>query len=518
MAIKFLLSKLDPSLVYPIFKWTWVLIPVYVLYCSWIYPFYLSPLRKIPTVPGFPLWGHISALITEEAGAPQLLWHQNHGEVIRFFLPFGREVLSVVDSDAVKEMTIRNPYNYPYPLRVKKMLSSILGKGLLVAQGESHAAQRKALAPSFSTSSIKTLSPTFWGKGLLLSRMWRQELQQKGRNMQSIEIVDWMNRTTLDIIGEAGFGSNIDSLRNSEAPFRRAYRLAFNTDFNILQGLRSFFAFLKYLPLQVNRNVQISRQMIRSEANQVIETKRGMDPEHAGKDIISSIIKQDEDQMEAGNHMTSQDLRDQVRTFMGAGHDTTSTAVCWALLHLSKSPEIQQKVRAEIYTFMPSLFDSAARDNIDSLPDPERLPYLDNVCREALRYTPPIPLTLRQSLAPAPLAGYDIPARTLLWISINAINRLPHSWGDDATTFNPDRWDHLPSTNTPGSFMTFSQGAKGCIGRKFAEMEMKVLLCCLLSTFSFERDLRRADPIYWKMWRVVSRPRDGIHLNVRALG
>ena len=110
-----------------------------------------------------------------------------------------------------------------------------------------------------------------------------------------------------------------------------------------------------------------------------------------------------------------------------------------------------------------------------------------------------------------------VPAGTTIYILANAINRLPQYWGPTADEFNPDRWDNLPSTYTTNAFMTFLHGPRGCIGRKFAEVEMKTLLCSLLSMFKFERDLSVEDPENLKMWRLVLRPRDGISLKVTLL-
>jgi cytochrome P450 len=91
---------------------------------------------------------------------------------------------------------------------------------------------------------------------------------------------------------------------------------------------------------------------------------------------------------------------------------------------------------------------------------------------------------------------------------------MPEYWGSTSNEFNPDRWDNLPNTYTTNAFMTFLQGPRGCIGRKFAETEMKLLLCSLLSKYKFERDFQVEDPEELKMWRLVLRPRDGVSLKV----
>jgi cytochrome P450 len=168
---------------------------------------------------------------------------------------------------------------------------------------------------------------------------------------------------------------------------------------------------------------------------------------------------------------------------------------------------------------MPWLFNQKTRYDPTELAkvDADQLPYLDNVCRESLRYIPPIPMTVRESIENDTLGPYFIPGGTIVYVLANAINRLPMYWGPDADEFNPGRWDELPDTYTKNAFMTFLQGPRGCVGRKFAETEMKVILCCLLSMYTFETDKSKEDPEDLKMWRLVLRPRDGVSLKTTLL-
>lgn len=494
---------------------------VYLVYWCWIYPFYVSPLRVVPTIPGFPLWGQFSTIIQNEVGVPNRDWHKKNGPIVRYFFPFGAERLSIADDDALNHMCIKNPYNYPKPDRAKQWMVRILGEGVLLAEGNPHKHQRKALAPGFSTQSIKALTPIFWRKALLLSRLWERDMIAEKVRTKSIEVLEWLNRTTLDIIGEAGFGTDLDSLEHPETPIREAYRLVFAFDIGsrVLHGLAAFIPITKYLPAKMNRDMLESRNIIISKATDIVRQKHKAT--HAkDKDIIALIVK-DNMKMEAAGEasLSFETMRDQVMTFLGAGHDTTATGVAWTLHLLSTHPDIQQRVRDEIKQYYPFLFDPATRNDVERLSaiDADRLHYLDNVCRESLRYIPPIPMTVRQSLADDKLGGYDVPAGTTVYIHANAIHRLPSFWGDNADAFDPDRWDHLPADHTSNAFMTFLQGPRGCIGRKFAETEMKSLVICLLSMYRFERDLKTDDPELWKMWRLVLRPRDGVTCMVSQL-
>ncbi|KAL2126647.1 hypothetical protein VTI74DRAFT_479 [Chaetomium olivicolor] len=485
---------------------------------SWLYPIYLSPLRHVPTVPGFPLLGQFIPIITEECGVPQRRWHRELGPIIRYFFPLGSERLSIADDEAIKHITVKNPYNFPKPVRAKLWMVRILGDGVLLAEDHAHVSQRKTLHPGFSISAIRTFTPIFWEKALLMANLLRSDMDEAGKKEQPVEILEWLNRCTLDIIGKAGFGFEMSSLENASAAIREAYRLVFNFDLasRALHGLQAFFPMSKYLPAKMNRDMESARGIIVEKANTIIK-ERLDEAEKAthNKDILTLIAKENRKLMDQGEPgLSFETMRDQIMTFLGAGHDTTATGTAWAIHLLSTHPEMQDRVRAEIREYMPFLFDPIWRANpanpsLKEL-DPDRLPFLDNVCRESLRYIPPIPMTVRESVEDDMLGGYAVPGRTVVYLLANAINRMEWFWGDDADEFKPERWDNLPETAVPNAFMTFLQGPRGCLGRKFAEVEMKVLLCVLLSTFSFRRNFAEPDPEEWKMWRLVLRPKEGV--------
>ena len=503
------------------------IVPFYsVFWLSWLYPMYFSALRHVPTVPGFPLWGQFFSIITEECGVPQRRWHKDHGAIIRYFFPFGAERLSIADDEALKHMTVKNPYNYPKPVRAKLWMVRILGEGVLLAEGQEHIHQRKALTAGFSIQAIRYLTPIFWEKSLLMAKLWRGEMSEDSVTTKSFEVLDWLNRCTLDIIGKAGFGYDINSLKDPKVPIREAYRLVFAFDLfsRMLHGLQAFIPASKYIPAKMNRDMETARGIILDKATQIITEKMDDAERNASaKDILALIAKENKKLQEAGEPgLAFNTMRDQIMTFLGAGHDTTATGVAWTIHLLSTHPEIQIRLRNEIREYMPFLFDRANSDtNIDSTQlaaaDPDKLPYLDNVCRESLRYIPPIPMTVRQSLKDDTIGPYKVPGGTVIYVLANTINHLPSYWGETADEFNPDRWDVLPSTVVPNAFMTFLQGPRGCIGRKFAETEMKILLCCLLSMYEFERDFDTPDPEEWKMWRLVLRPKEGVTVKTSLL-
>ncbi|KAI8710337.1 hypothetical protein NCS52_01578700 [Fusarium sp. LHS14.1] len=101
----------------------------------------------------------------------------------------------------------------------------------LAAEGEEHGRQCKTLVPDFSTRSIKALSPIFSEKSLLLADPWQDGMKGKKLAAKPFEVLEWLSRATLGIIGKAGLGYDIDSLEHLETPIRIAYRLMFSFDF-----------------------------------------------------------------------------------------------------------------------------------------------------------------------------------------------------------------------------------------------------------------------------------------------
>ncbi|KAK4239918.1 cytochrome P450 [Achaetomium macrosporum] len=492
---------------------------VFVYYFIWrgfLFPLYFSELRHVPTVPGFPLWGQFFDIILNECGVPQREWHKQYGPIIRYFFPFGAERLSVADDEAIKHMTVKNPYNYPKPVRAKLWMVRILGEGVLLAEYEDHVYQRKTLTPGFSISAIRTFQPIFWEKCLAMTSLMRQEMELTGESTRSFEILEWLNRCTLDIIGKAGFGYEIHSLENPRELIREAYRLVFNFDLasRALHGIQAFFPSSRYIPARMNRDMEKARKIILAKATEILELKLdGAEKVQHSKDVLCLIARENKRLKELGEPgLSFGTMRDQVMTFLGAGHDTTATGAAWAIHLLATYPDVQNRVREEIRECFPFLFDPAQRFDQEKLEaaDPDRLPYLDNVCRECLRFIPPIPMTVRESVKDDYLAGYKVPGGTVVYLLANSINRMPWFWGEDADAFNPDRWNNLPKTAVPSAFMTFLQGPRGCLGRKFAEVEMKVLLVALLSMFEFRRDYSVDNPERWKMWRLVLRPKEGV--------
>lgn len=345
--------------------------------------------------------------------------------------------------------------------------------------------------PAFSYRHIKDLYPVFWSKSCELVKAITTASQTQGsepiqelKDAPVVEIGGWVNRATLDIIGVAGMGQDFNAIGDPGNELNSTYRMIFSAggqaSFLGLLSLILPFWVLPLLPVKRNRDVKNGTRLIRQTCRQLIDRKKkelGQGEKRAGVDIISVAL-------ESGG-FTEDNLVDQMMTFLAAGHETTATAMTWAILQICRNPEIQSRLRAEIRANLPSVDDADAPVTAQTL---DRLPLLQAVCNEVLRVNAPVPLTLRQAAKDTTIQGQFIPAGTRIILAPEATNKSTALWGEDADTFNPDRWLGEGRANSGGAtsnyaFMTFLHGPRSCIGLAFAKAEFACLLAAVVGRF-----------------------------------
>lgn len=184
-----------------------------------------------------------------------------------------------------------------------------------------------------------------------------------------------------------------------------------------------------------------------------------------GTDVLSLLLDARDEQ---GRSMSDLELRDELSTLLVAGHETTATALAWAVRWTLGTPGIAARLVDEI--------EAAKRaDGVDRLTAARaaELPYVDAICREAMRLNPVVPLVGRVLERPMKIAGYDLPAGTPLACSIYLAHRRPEVY-PDPTRFDPSRF--LGKKLAPSEFFPFGGGVRRCIGMAFALYEMKIVL------------------------------------------
>ncbi|KAF7531998.1 hypothetical protein G7054_g8360 [Neopestalotiopsis clavispora] len=438
-------------------------------------------------------------MIAKPRGIPMREWAAsvpNEG-VIRFLDFLNQERLLIVGSKALTEVLVTNNYDFQKPYEFRVFLGRILGDGIVLAEGDEHRHQRKSLMPAFASRHIKELYPVFWNKGReVVEAMTDAVISQSSKSEDDtksavLEISNWTSRVTLDIIGVAGLGRSFNAIQDESSDLCQAYHtiMAPNIATHVLGFLRLFIsnAIVNRIPVKRNDDLTAAVELIRSTAKDLVREKRrklaASEKGQMDHDILSIAI-------ESGG-FSDENLVDQAMTFLAAGHETTASSMTWAVYMLARHPEIQARLRAEIREKLPSLKD--ARRDITSL-EIDRMPYLNAVCSELLRYFAPIPMTMRDAARDTTILGRHVPKGTRIVLCPWATNRDVKEWGPDAHSFNPDRWipkfdgDKAAANGggkTKYSLLTFIHGPRGCIGAGFSRAEFACLLATWVGRFDF---------------------------------
>jgi cytochrome P450/predicted unusual protein kinase regulating ubiquinone biosynthesis (AarF/ABC1/UbiB family) len=183
-------------------------------------------------------------------------------------------------------------------------------------------------------------------------------------------------------------------------------------------------------------------------------------------DVLSLLLQASDDD---GRPLEDPALRDELMTMLVAGHETTATALAWAVSHLLAHPEVGARALAELAEAGPAPLDPQKVT---------RLEYLDALCRETLRLTPIVPLVGRRLTRPMRIGETDLPAGVVAAPCIYLAHRRAECWPEPGR-FRPERF--LETKPTPYEFLPFGGGVRRCLGMAFALVEMKIVLAEVLS-------------------------------------
>ncbi|PSP77744.1 hypothetical protein BRC81_09640 [Halobacteriales archaeon QS_1_68_20] len=202
----------------------------------------------------------------------------------------------------------------------------------------------------------------------------------------------------------------------------------------------------------------------------------GADAEQPAQDLISHMITaEDED----GDGMSDALVRDNVKTFLLAGHETVATSLTFLMDLLARNPGIQREVAAEI--------DEVVDGDTPSREERRDLEYTTAAFRESLRLYPPIHSISREPTESIQLGDYEVPEGSMVTVSAWVPHRDPR-WWETPETFDPDRWMGETRDRPEFAYFPFGGGPHVCIGRHFARMEAKIILSQFLGNFEFRTD------------------------------
>ncbi|RGB41468.1 cytochrome P450 [Rhizophagus diaphanus] len=452
-------------------------------YKIYIWPVYITPLRKIPGPPSESLiYGNFKTIVTEERTC--LKWVQKYGNIIKFHAVFNQPALLILDTTIIQDILLNHVYDYIKPLRMLADAIAVAGKGLVFAEGVDHKRQRKMMNPAFIHNNIKEMVPAFSRVAFTLKSLIEDKVNL---GESEINLTPYLSKATLDVIGLVGFNYDFNTLTSSNE-LAGAYESLMNAPNTALRiGISYFSSFIpsiRELPIDINKKFKNGCAVVDRVSKKLVEEKykAAESGELKGNDLLSLLININKT-LPIEEKMTDNELKYQIMTFLLAGHETTSIAISWALYYLSRYPHMQDLLREEVVKAFPdkSKFNPTF-DEINSLE------YLNCIVKETLRLNPPVLVTSRLSTKDEIFGGYHVPKNTLIMIPFSLLHRLPEIWGPTAAEFDPKRWldPSLIKNVTNYNYLPFLAGTRACIGNKVALTEFKILLSMLIRNFVFK--------------------------------
>ncbi|XP_074643377.1 uncharacterized protein LOC141900394 isoform X2 [Tubulanus polymorphus] len=430
---------------------------------------------------------------------------KRYGVIFRYYFFRGMPRVLVSDPDIMKYIMVTNQKNFEKSTEIG-LLSFVLRNGLVTSNGDVHRQHRKLANPAFTIKSIKKMMPIFKKKSVELVDLWTSKMDKKIDGDKCIvPVFEDLMRMTLDVIGLCAFSYNFDCLHDPDNEINKHFQGVIGGIYPSWEMLLPYYQYIPFLPnmSRMRHHLKAADEVVLSVIHERME-KISTDGGNIDYDLLGMLMMAKDE--ETGQGMTSEELRDEVLTFLLAGHETTSVGVTWVLYHLADHIHIQNHLRDEIHNVL-------MQENTNDLSYEtfEKMPYLDAVINETLRFTPPVVMVVRKSKDHDVLGGYEVPAGTNILLATGAMMRNEQFW-DDPDTFDPDRFYRKEVDSS--KFLPFVAGPRMCIGYKFALLEMKMIVARALRSFRFTKI---PGSNYTKKIRVTMRPDPPLELYIKAV-
>jgi cytochrome P450 len=410
-------------------------------------------------------------------------WAREYGDVVR--LRAGTLVIYMLNHPEDIELVLRgNHRNFRKDVSTR-LISALLGKGLVTNEGEAWRRQRRLAQPAFQIDQIEKYSTVMVALTERLLQDW-----QPG---QTRDLHADMMRLALEIVGQTLFGAKLGDMAEEVGGILEVAMQYFTSPV-------SLFPWLYWVPTPGNRRFRQACRRLDSLMYETIARRRASGAE--GDDLLSRLLTVRDDD---GSRMTDAELRDELVTLFLAGHETTALALSYSFYLLAQHPAAVIRLEEELHQVLVGQPPTAA--------DVQRLQYTEWVVREAMRLYPPVPAIGREALGDCEIRGFFVPKGTQLSLSQWVVHRDPR-WFEKPEDFRPERWDNDLARRLPrGAYFPFGDGPRICIGNQFAMMESILILATIAQRYRLEVAPGYALEL---MPSVTLRPRHGIRLVVRS--
>ncbi|MCX5295197.1 cytochrome P450 [Streptomyces sp. NBC_00193] len=425
----------------------------------------------IPRLEGSPLLGSLADLKSDALGTYQRARHL-HGDVVRITAgPPGlrTELHCVFSAEGAQQVLATQAANFRKDNAIYQEVRDALGNGLLTSQDEDYLRQRRLVQPLFTKRRVDGYADAVATETAATLTAW--EAAPDG----VVDVADEMMALALRAVARILFGTDVDAAADvvdRSFPVITAYVM--RRGYSPVNVPRDW-------PTPGNKRAAAAMDELYAVCDGIIAERRssgsGSGSKEAGADedllsLLAAASSVDDGEFDAT------ELREQVLIFLLAGHETTATSLAFSLHLLARHPELQERARAEVTAVLGDRTPGAA--------DLDRLPYLTQVLKEAMRLYPAAPVLGRRSVAAAEVDGHTIPAGADVIVAPWVTHRHPGYW-PDPERFDPDRFTPEAEAARPRyAWLPFGGGPRACIGQHFSMLESVIALAMLLRAYEFE--------------------------------
>jgi enediyne biosynthesis protein E7 len=331
------------------------------------------------------------------------------------------------------------------------MLTPLLGRGLLTSEGQAWRRQRQLSAPAFRRHRVARFDALMADAASELLAEWRRR-----RAGEPLRVDHDLASLTLGVVARALMGSDvaIGNRFGGAVDDVNRFMSHYDPDSGSAGSVEDRAAFDR------------ARAFLEMIVGLLIEAGRieGGDGDHLLAAMLGARSA------DAPEGLSPRELRDQMLTFLMAGHETTAKALTWCLYLIDAHPEVREGLEREV--------DAVLGDRDPTAADLPRLPRCRSALLETMRLFPPVWLISRRALSEDRIGGYRVPAGALVCVSPYLLHRHPAEW-ERPGDFLPERFGE--GAEPPGfSYLPFSGGPRQCIGRSFALLEAQIVLAVLV--------------------------------------
>jgi cytochrome P450 len=421
-------------------------------------------------------------LFSQDPLAIYLRWAREFGDIF-YYRAAWMDVYFLNHPSLIEAVLVSHSQNFAKD-KVIQNSRWFLGEGLLTNEGTGWLRQRRLSQPAFHRERMAAYGHTM--------SAYTEDMLGTWQSGETRDIHQEMMRLTMRIVAKVLFSVEVKEDTERVAG-------ALNVLMRHTSGGRMILPpVMRHVPVPAMLSVKRAVRELDEIVNRIIRERRA-----SGKDtgdLLSMLMAaRDED----GSGMTDRQLRDEILTFLLAGHETTAVSLSWTWYLLSQHPEVEQKLHQELSQML-----GGRPPQLEDLP---QLPYTDKVVKESMRIYPPAWSLARTVVKEIELAGFLIPVGANVVMSPWILHRDPRFF-EQPEQFNPDRWTAEAAQRLPKfAYFPFGGGPRLCIGAAFAMMEANLLLAAIAQRFQLR--LVTGHPVN-ALPSITLRPKHGMRMSL----